>query len=275
MNNKYGFMVCVDKKYHEYVPAFVYFLNKSYPDAVPIIVSPDSLCEEYQQYIFSISPNTIVVRFNPIHSKKMNSDQIKCLRWIIQIPELMCFDYIYIGDADMAIMQENPSLMDQHIAHCNETGLPYSNFQRQAAPTNRLSGVHIIKTKEWFKAISQILGQYRHRVFREFDTLDYSDIGFNEQLLYDLVCESKLGIPSSFLSHTYNRHIISSHHHGIHIRLFEHQGLNGILNVKGNKGFKEQFCNDVTCNDFKKLYEVSHRVAGTLNRLRICWEQNK
>jgi hypothetical protein len=79
----------------------------------------------------------------------------KMLRWTLPLdPALALFDRIYIGDVDIMITREMPTLTEAHDAHAKVIGLPYSNILTQ--PKRGLpvvTGLQFIQTEPYLEAM--------------------------------------------------------------------------------------------------------------------------
>ncbi len=259
--NKMCFLTVANKSYQQYVPWFLYFLNRAYPQAHKLVLLDETTETNIQQMINLLSGN-FEVRENAFQEYiKTDANTIKCLRWLTYEPSFDQYDCMSIGDVDMAIYKESPSYMDQHLAHCNEMGIPYSNFIRPSRP-RRVCGVHIIKPREWFAAIKPTIDKYRPML--KSGNIRLSPEGFNEQLLLQMIIESKLGEPPPNLSETYWPSLVSSNHHGTHIRLAEHGGIPGLQRAKGYETHKSEILSAVKTPLFQQLSEMSPWIGNIL-----------
>lgn len=260
-NRKMCFMTVANRSYQKYVPWFLYFLNRAYPEAHKLILLDENIDNNINQMITLLSGNFEIREKAFPEYTRTNANTIKCLRWLIFEPEFEQYDCMSIGDIDMAIYVEFPSYMDQHLAHCNQLGIPYSNFIRPTDP-RRVCGVHFIKPREWFTIMKPIINKYRMMLQR--NEICFSEQGFNEQLLLNMIIESSLGEPPLNLSKTYLSCITTSHHHGIHIRLVEYSGIQGIKNMKGYRTYKREVIAAVQTRLFEQLLEMSPQIGNIL-----------
>ncbi len=250
--DKICFITIANKQYQIYLPWYLYFLGQSYPNSTALIYLSESLDNNIRkaidliQYDYKIKENC----FQDFHCN--NPNVIKCLRWLNIDEDIMQFDYAHIGDIDLGICKEEPSLLEQHKKHCNITKLPYSNFVRPQLPP-RLSGVHFIKIDEWFDAMMDQIVIYRDRLEKGQVCLP-NPVGVNEQFLFNMITDSKLGKPHESITKSYYQCVNKSHHHGIHIRLIEISGVQAIAREVGCVCYKEQIL--LMAND-----QVFHKLA--------------
>lgn len=149
--------------YTNYVPFYIYSILKSYPDYY-IKVFVKGFLTQNQKIALSklhekLSNNFEIIEnyFNNLLTDK-GIEKNRCLRWLIPSKEFKNFENVYMGDIDILIIKENPSLLDSHLQHCTKTNLPYSNTIRKS--TKRLTGLHFIKTKEYFNKMNSLINYY-------------------------------------------------------------------------------------------------------------------
>jgi len=127
------FVVVVDKTWYEgFIPFFIFFANKSYPNADILVYVRGSLHEDIAtsiQHIDVPSDKYIIIEnwktdypASPLFSK--------ISRWVIDDDNIRRYRYAYIGDIDIMICQEAKDLFESHIIHSEIIELPYSNIVR-------------------------------------------------------------------------------------------------------------------------------------------------
>lgn len=229
----YGGRLCVAVyvfgTYSRYIPYYVYSILKSYPEYhVKIFVdkelsSSEKKCMELIKKglssNFSISENYFR-EYGFLDETHIGGGGKKILRWLLPEWEFEGFDYIYVGDVDFLIVKEEPSLLDSHIQHCEQTQLPFSNKIRLAPDstnrTNRLTGLHFIIKEPYYKVIGSHIASYLENKDILLNAL--SGISNNEQFLYNLV-EQNFDL-NKLLNHDDFRP-----HHGIHLGLARDRGV--------------------------------------------------
>jgi len=261
--SKMCFMTVANLAYQRYIPWFLYFLNRAYPKAHKLILLDVSLQPKIRQMLTLLSGNFEIRERAFPEYVSTSADMIKCLRWLTYEPEFEQYDCMSIGDVDMAIYEESPSYMDQHLAHCDMLGIPYSNFVRppKSGPA-RMGGINVFKPREWFVSMRPIMDKYR--LMLKNDKLRLGAIGFNEQFLLKMIIESNLGQPPPNLSDTYWSTMSTSNHHGTHIRLAELKGIKGLSGAKGYLDHKTNILAAVETPLFKKLSRMSPQIGQIL-----------
>ncbi len=267
--SKMCFMTVANRPYQEYIPWFLYFLNRAYPEAHKLVLVDETITDNVRQMISLLSGNFEVRERAFPEYDKTDALTIKCLRWLVFEPEFEKYDCMSIGDVDMAVYVESPSYMDQHLIHCNILGIPYSNFIRPTMP-RRVCGVHVIKPREWFEAIFPMIEKYRPML--KDGMIRLPEQGFNEQLLLRMILESDLGEPPQHLSETYWPSLVTSNHHGTHIRLAEHGGIVGLRGARGYKKHKGEILEAVETLLFKQLANMSPGIGNTLEKIAKAYK---
>lgn len=198
----------VDEGYQEYVPLFVYFALTAYPQYEVIIYLDGTLHPEVAGCLRAIRDlGSFEVRPLSYRYDASDSQSFKSLRWVLYDEEFGAYDNVYIGDVDVLITREEPSLCARRVRHSRTLGLPYSNRVRPG--TRKLIGIaHLVRTHEYFPRLLPLMQRYRAEIAA--GTLRMH----NEELLYRMMEES-VGLPDPEAS--------LATHHGIHLRAFHTQ----------------------------------------------------
>lgn len=265
------FVTVANKPYQKYVPWFIYFLNRAYPESHKLILLDEKITDNVRGMLRVLHGNYEVREQAFPEYSETDANTIKCLRWLFYESSFDRYDCMSIGDVDMAIYKESPSYMEQHLSHCEQTGLPYSNFVRPAkAGPHRVGGINVIKPREWFAAVGEIIKKYRIKLKQ--GSIKLPDHGFNEQLLLRIIVESELGKPPPNLSSTYWSSLVSSNHHGTHVRLAEHGGINGLKGANGYLLHKPEVLSAVRTPLFKQLSQMSPEIGRLLKGTARAYE---
>ncbi len=266
-------MTVANKPYQKYVPWFLYFLNRAYPEAHKLILLDEKITDGIKPMISLLSGNFEIRECAFPEYSTTDANTIKCLRWLIFEPTFLQYDCMSIGDVDMAILFESPSYMDQHLTHCNQLKIPYSNCIRpKGSGPRRMSGIHVIKPKEWFEVMKPIIEKYRPMLLaRQIHLLKH---GFNEQLLLKMIIESDLGKPPLNLSKAYWSSLVTSHHHGVHIPLAECRGMKGLQMSKGYRCRKEGVLAAIDTPLFRQLSSLSPHIGGIFQAIAKEYRKN-
>lgn len=265
------FMTVANHPYQKYVPWFLYFLDRAYPDAKKLVLLDGKMTDKVQDMLALLDGN-FEVREDSFHEyEKTDANTIKCLRWLTWEPEFEQYDCMSIGDVDMAIYREVPSYMDQHLAHCEQLGIPYSNFMRPpSAGPRRMGGINVFKPKKWFGAVNPVIAKYRPML--RAGSIRLPEQGFNEQLLLKLITESSLGEPPENLSETYWPALTTSNHHGTHIRLAEIGGITGLQGANGYRYHKTKIIVATRTLLFKQLSDLSPGIGRILQQIARAYK---
>jgi len=149
------------KKYQWYIPMFLYFLKKAYPEYFCIIAYQTTLSREVHDSIQIIGSNNSVVYENVYNDYP---DVCKFLRWVMYFEDFKQFDYVYIGDIDIMLVRENPSLLDRHIYISKKYGLIYSNTFDYPDRGERMSGINFFEQKPYFDKMLPVMEKYRKKL---------------------------------------------------------------------------------------------------------------
>jgi hypothetical protein len=247
--------------FQEYIPLYIYSALKSYSDCYPMIFLHGSLSKTVRGLLETLKGlGEFEVVENYLAGEKLNNQQGKAVRWILDDPRFDEFDAVYIGDIDIILVPEEPGLYEQHIQHCKVLGLPYSNavrplknlttaqkirkaaeayaelgglsairfLLRHGQPVRRLSGLHFIKTADYFERIRPLIPKYTKLItdnsFKSREKTVHHEKGFNnESLLYDMMAEAGMELQSdaeySLDYRDYNKTAFRPHH-GLHLGIF-------------------------------------------------------
>ena len=198
------FSTVVNEAYQEYIPLFVLYALRAYPQSEVLIHFQGSLHPIVSECLeslesegrFHIEP--ILVEIPP-----ENVQALKALRYLIYADSFADFEYVYIGDIDLVIVAEEVDLVSHHAAQCAASGLPYSNRVRTG--TKRLTGLHFVRSKDYFAPLRPLMKKNLDRIVRnEFE-------GSNEELLYEMMRDC-FGLPPRSNKRP---------HHGIHLRAWK------------------------------------------------------
>ena len=246
--------------YQYYIPLIIYSLLKAYPDYYPIIFVHDEINPKTKKILDEIRKELgefkiVENYYNEYKIKHIQKG--KSIRWIMDHEEILNFDYCYFIDIDMFYVKESPSLLNQHINHCKVLDLPYSNLIRKktfhpwrkgninqrikglnlfeslkigaklSIESYKLSGLHFVKTKEYYSGLKNVLNKYKDFIFSE-KSFVHHPAGFNNEcFLYDMIKDSGMGLP--LLEKNYGPHLLDYKnfdkvgfrpHHGIHLGIF-------------------------------------------------------
>lgn len=186
MTKKNAFAVVVDESwYQEYLPFYVMFINMAYPESHVFAFIRGKLNDNVKKRMDNIKATNCHIVTNYRMDLPQTPVVTKAIRWLITKNDVPNVDYLYIGDVDIFITQECVSLFDQHKAHMNFLGVPFSNIIRPGNP--RLSGLHCVKVDEYYSRVTEAQKSMCQKL--KDPNLKPS---MNEYLLYDMIQESGL-----------------------------------------------------------------------------------
>lgn len=264
----------VNADYMPYVPWFIFFAGKAYPEYSVRIYSSSSSheCMNVLNVLNGLSDwkiNSSILR--EYHLDKF---KLKCIRWLLYPDDVQGFENIYIGDIDMAIFREFPSLLDFHLSRCRKINLPYSNRVRHGSgmqdSDRRLMGVHFAR-KEWFS---------RTASSREIYISQFNDIRnkvktfSNEGLLFDLA-KNNCGLPPIDSTPKYD-------YHGIHLGMWRQPITPKQLLSKYKYSsqisrdqflfFYDQYCKLKCTSEFRYIWKRTpslHRIFSDMEKFAV------
>ena len=252
MNNKICISVVVNKNYEKYIPYFIYFITKSYPNYFIKVLFLGSLSEKTKELINVINNDLVSIEEKFFAGYPKDNQRLKSIRWVIPEDVFSDFDYVYIGDVDILICKETPTLADTHMVHLKNNNLPYSNSIRPKQ--KRFTGLHFFKVKEYYEKMSNIIKQYSTKLKNR--KLSLSQRYRNEHLLYDIINKGIGKLPQNKFRIDIGG---SGPHHGLHLGIWRGYKSNlppAVKNqiVKDNyKNHYKFYCEVKNDNVFKKI----------------------
>jgi len=150
-------------EYDVYIPYFVYSVLRSYPAYYCKVFIAGHLRSKIARALDivrrDVSERFDITRVTPhdllgipsTGSNRAAPNAKYAARWFLPRDAFAGFDHAYMGDVDFLIVPEYPSLSDQHVAHIQAWGLPFSNARREG--TRKLTGLHFVKVDPYFDAI--------------------------------------------------------------------------------------------------------------------------
>lgn len=241
----------VNKTYQKYIPLFVYFCLKSYPEYGIRILLTEKLNQNYRDIIKELQKLSNDFKFYEecFAGYSKTGQQLKTLRWIIDEDYFKGYDNVYIGDIDIFICKETPSLEKQHLNNCKVFGLPYSNIVRKS-DKKRLSGLHFMKKKEYYNIMRSIIEKYSLLLKRG----KLNSYG-NEEILYNMIEKSNLGFPDSQWRP----------HHGIHVGIWR-KGFSTISEAKwgdigGRNAYKKYYMFYKTFKNDSLFIKINEKIV--------------
>lgn len=159
--------------YQKYIPYYIYSIWKTHADSY-IKIFIEKTLEPNIQEVLEFFKNKNIENFEIIFLEisfeeymvyKMKGGGVKTLiRFLINKEHFNTFDYVYVGDVDILFLPEVESILDFHINQLSTLKLPFSNkvrINKNGDLTDRLTGLHFFKTKEYFEKIDPIISRIK------------------------------------------------------------------------------------------------------------------
>ncbi|MDX1774834.1 hypothetical protein [Oceanihabitans sediminis] len=151
--------------YQKYIPYYIYSICKTHPRAHVKIFIEKPLEQDISKVLDYLKLNGVdkfeviewKASFDDFQSYKIRGGGKKLIRWILSKEYFDAFDYAYIGDIDILFLPEQMSILDFHIRQLVKFQMPFSNkvrLDKDGEVTERLTGLHFFKTKEYFDKIN-------------------------------------------------------------------------------------------------------------------------
>lgn len=249
------------EKYQGFIPLYVYSILKNYPEYDVVIYSDVALNDKVKKSLKRLEGmgNFLIkeeydfgLRKGFVVRDDMNSKT--AVRWLFYDKIFSNYKAIYIGDIDIFICREELGIFKTHMAHAKSLSLPYSNYIRCTTDTSklnikntiyylyskqvkllwkkikrepilmdRLSGLHFIIVSEYFPKVIPHFDEFLNKISKNNNDPIYND----EQLLYNLINKSKIGLPpvsasSPEMDNLRYESVNFRPHHGIHLGIFRH-----------------------------------------------------
>lgn len=223
---KTTFAVVVDDSWYAgFIPFYIYFALRAYPESWVLIYFRGKLSDEIREQVHILCPDTdrftIYEYYKPDHPRDVFTT--KALRWTLALEASLIGDRLYIGDVDIMLANEKLCLFDEHDIHCDTLGLSYSNIIRNNSP--RMSGLHYIQVQGYKDQMAQQIVDYDQRlkigIARQYQNR-------NEKVLFEMLA-NEFAVPEegSFELGYDPTKINYRPHHGVHLGILRDAGHNG------------------------------------------------
>jgi hypothetical protein len=179
------FYTTASGKYESFIPLYIYFALRNNPDSrVEIGVSDRDKYVSENNKIINVLRNKFGEKFR-LQEISFNAFSPSAARFVIEPSMIDECDYVYIGDIDILILDNN--VKDIHIQNMRDASAPFSNIIRSPEATQgnyyRLSGLH-------FAPIST---QYPLPDTQDLTHINKGNVrGFDEHILYRIMKKKKI-----------------------------------------------------------------------------------
>ena len=177
-----------NKSYQRYVPWFVFFITKSYPDYKVKIYLTENIIHK-KAFEFVRTDNVQYIE-NSFRKYPKNNQELKTLLFFTREYE----NTYQAGDVDVLICREKPSLEKYYLNLCQERKLIYHSYYRPG--TKRIiTGSHFV-TPEYFKIMKPVILKYQRLHLQRKLNLK---VARNEHIVYNMLAEAGLKLlPQEF-----------------------------------------------------------------------------
>lgn len=175
--------VMVDILHQKYLPMFILFSKVSYPEYDIKVFLYDKIQNNYRDiidFILLYEDNIFLIDNN-----------VPILPWFISSDEFEKYDYVYFGNIKTLICREFPTITDQHISHCENINLPYSNSV--IPKSKKLTSLHFIHRRDYYNVMDDVIKDYKNKLCN--GNLANKDSG---EILYSMVLSADLHFPSKW-----------------------------------------------------------------------------
>lgn len=175
--------------YQDFIPLFVYSTLLSYPQHFVRVFLYEKLSDGNKRSLNLIRnqiSNSFEVKDCFTELDDFNLPHKAAYRFVMGRQYFPEFEYIYISDIDFIVLNEhNNNFYDPYVEHCNQTGLPFSNYWNYDWGKYRVTGLHFIIKTPYFnvmdKWINIMKGQNSFRTQCRHNELNPS---YDEEMLY-------------------------------------------------------------------------------------------
>ncbi len=177
---KNAFSTFVFGSYERFIPYYIVSIKRNYSDADIVLFYAGTLSKNIRNFINTYKDNSIIIYenfytnyFGMVENFKLRGGGSKTLlRFLIPGDFFKQYSNIYFGDVDILILKEKENLFNFHLLQANYHNVPFSNKVRRLPDSKnlskRLSGLHFVKTKEYFSAMDPIISNFfDSKKFRE------------------------------------------------------------------------------------------------------------
>ena len=110
---KKAFVVYVFGFYEKYIPYYIYFINKNYPEDDILVFFQGTLSDYVHKSCDNFKNHTLYENVYPEH-KNIKGGGPRLLRYVLSRDYLKNYEFVYIGDVDILILKEEINLFTFH-----------------------------------------------------------------------------------------------------------------------------------------------------------------
>lgn len=190
---KLCFTTYVYGTYQDYIPIYIFALQKAFPQHFVKIFVQDVLRKNNRKALKLLEGNFEVID-NFREFNKCKIPHLAANRFLLTREYFEEFDYIYFGDVDFINYNEHDDqFYDTYVAHCNATGLPFSNEWNYDWGRYRMTGLHFVIKDPYFDAMDPFIYEMRDpegNFFRKQCRHSSKYPSYDEEMLYYMACQA-------------------------------------------------------------------------------------
>lgn len=191
---KNAFSTFVFGSYERFIPYYITSIKKNYPEADIIIFYAGKLNNNVRKYLKEITEIRIILyedfyleKFPFIDEYKIRGGGSKTLlRFLIPGRYFENYDFVYFGDVDIILLQEEYNLFEFHEEQAVKNKLPFSNKVRslpnKGGLSNRLTGLHFVEVERYFEKMDPLIFKFFND--HNFRSTLMNSITRDEEFLY-------------------------------------------------------------------------------------------
>ena len=123
LQSKNAFVAYVFGTYEKYIPFYIYFINKNYPNDDILVFSQGKLSSNIKRSISTFN-NYHIHENILLEHKDIGGGGSRVLRYLLPRDYFREYKYVYVGDVDIIILKEKESLFSFHKSQMKDINLP-------------------------------------------------------------------------------------------------------------------------------------------------------
>ena len=174
--------------YQDFIPTYIFSILKAFPQHYVKIFLKESLSDSNRLALNLINSDHFEVVENFSDLNWCEIPHLPALRFLLGREYFEGFDYVYFGDVDFIVYNEHDDqFFDTYIAHCEKTGLPFSNECNYDWGRYRMTGLHFIIKDRYFDAMDKWIEEMKKpdgNFFRQQCPHNAQYPSYDEEMLY-------------------------------------------------------------------------------------------
>lgn len=189
LQSKNAFVAYVFGTYEKYIPFYIYFINKNYPNDDILVFSQGKLSSNIKRSISTFN-NYYIHENILLEHKDIGGGGSRVLRYLLPKDYFREYKYVYVGDVDIIILKEKESLFSFHKSQMKDIDLPFSNKVRllpNGHNAKRLTGLHFFEVSPYYDKIEELASRILND--KVFSAKYLKNLERDEHTLYKLVMD--------------------------------------------------------------------------------------